>query len=168
VYIVGQSSKRNGNARERTPERASSSGDEITMPRELLLRCFVNSDLRIILVGFLTFLRASVPVLAHHGQAAYDTTKLVTVQGTVLEFQYINPHVQIYIEVKDDKGQVQKWDGEAGNTLALHRHGWSSKTLKPGDGVTLTGFRTKSGTNEIRLKKVVMADGKELDPYPSD
>ena len=132
------------------------------------MRCYVKSEIRIILAGLLTVLCASVPVLAHHGQAAYDTTKLVTVQGNVLEFQYINPHVQIYIEVKDEKGQVQKWDGEAGNTLALHRHGWTSKTLKPGDGVTLTGFRTKSGTNELRLKKVVMADGKELDPYPSD
>lgn len=128
----------------------------------------MKCGLPILLVGLLTLLCASAPALAHHGQAAYDTTKLVTVQGTVLEFQYINPHVQIYIEVKDDKGQAQKWDGEAGNTLALHRHGWTSKTLKPGDAVTMTGFRTKSGTNELRLKKVVIGDGKELDPYPSD
>lgn len=109
----------------------------------------------------------SASAFAHHGSAGYDTTKLTTVKGTVTEVQFINPHVQIYIEVKDDKGHVEKWDGEASNTLALHRHGWNSKTLHVGEVVTFVGNRAKDGSNYLRLKKVILADGKELDPFPS-
>lgn len=109
-----------------------------------------------------------MPVLgfAHHGTAAYDMTKLTTLKATITDFEYINPHVEIYFEVKDDKGQVQKWDAEAGNTLALHRHGWTSKSLKAGDVVTLIGNRAKNGSNVMHLQKVVLADGTELSPFP--
>lgn len=58
-----------------------------------------------------------VPAFAHHGSAGEDTSKIVTVKGTVTDFQYINPHVQIYVDVKDENGKVQNWNGELSNAL---------------------------------------------------
>src|ERR1700680_5078778 len=50
----------------------------------------------------------SAPVMAHHGEANYDTDKLVSVKATVTDFQFINPHAQIYLEAKNDKGEIEK------------------------------------------------------------
>jgi uncharacterized protein DUF6152 len=106
---------------------------------------------------------ASGPVLAHHGETNYDTDKLVTVKATVTNFQFINPHVQIYMDAKNDKGEIEKWICEARSPAMLVRNGgWDKNTLKPGDVITATGFRTKNGTNILRLKKIVLADGTEL------
>ena len=108
-------------------------------------------------------LYVSAPVLAHHGETNYDTDKLVSVKATVTNFQFINPHVQIFLDVKNDKGEIEKWICEARSPAMLVRNGdWDKNTLKPGDVITATGFRSKNGTNILRLKKIVLADGKEL------
>jgi hypothetical protein len=105
----------------------------------------------------------SAQVLAHHGETNYDTDKLVTVKATVTNFQFINPHVQIYMDAKNDKGEVEKWICEARSPAMLVRNGgWDKTTLKTGDVITAIGFRTKNGTNILRLKKIVLADGTEL------
>ena len=105
----------------------------------------------------------SSPILAHHGETNYDTDKLVTVKATVTNFEFINPHVQIYLEAKNDKGEIEKWTCEARSPAMLVRNGgWDKATLKPGDVITATGFRAKNGTNILRLKKIVLADGTEL------
>jgi DNA/RNA endonuclease YhcR with UshA esterase domain len=105
----------------------------------------------------------STPLLAHHGEANYDTEKTVTVKGTVTEFQFVNPHVQISLEVKNDKGEVEKWIGEARSPAMLSRYGgWDRNTIKVGDVITFYGHRTKNGTPFMRLEKIVMPDGKEL------
>jgi hypothetical protein len=104
------------------------------------------------------------PVFAHHGTAAYETTKLTTVKGTATEFKFINPHVEITVEVKDDKGKIEKWIGEANSPNVLSRHGWSKEIIKPGDQITVIGYRAKNGSYTLRLQKVVLSDGQELDP----
>ncbi len=105
----------------------------------------------------------SRPVLAHHGEANYDTEKMVSVKGTVTDFQFVNPHVQISIDVKNDKGEVDKWIGEARSPAMLSRYGgWDRNTIKVGDVITFVGHRTKNGTFFMRLDKIVMPDGKEL------
>src|ERR1700693_5020953 len=105
----------------------------------------------------------STPVPAHHGETNYDTDKLVTVKATVTNFEFINPHVQIFMDAKNDKGEIEKWTCEARSPAMLVRNGgWDKTTLKPGDVITATGFRSKNGTNILRLKKIVLADGKEL------
>ncbi len=105
----------------------------------------------------------SVPLLAHHGEANYDTQKTVSVQGTVTEFEFVNPHVQITLDVKNDKGEIEKWTGEARSPAMLARYGdWNRNTIKVGDVVTFYGHRTKNGTFFMRLEKIVKADGKEL------
>jgi hypothetical protein len=108
-------------------------------------------------------LLVSAPVPAHHGETNYDTDKLVTVKATVTNFQFINPHVQIYMDAKNDKGEIEKWICEARSPAMLVRNGgWDKNTLKTGDVITAIGFRTKNGTNILRLKKIVLADGTEL------
>jgi hypothetical protein len=107
-----------------------------------------------------------VPTFAHHGTAGDDTSKIVTVKGTVTDFQYINPHVQIYVEVKDEQGNVQTWNGEASNSLVLHRAGWNSKIIKVGDQVTLNGYQSKNKGTSLRLTSIVLADGKQLETFP--
>jgi hypothetical protein len=105
----------------------------------------------------------SAPVLAHHGEANYDTEKMVSVKGTVTNFEFVNPHVQISIDSKNDKGEIEKWVGEARSPAMLSRYGgWDRNTLKVGDEITFYGHRTKNGTFFMRLDKIVMADGKEL------
>ena len=105
----------------------------------------------------------SAPLLAHHGEANYDTEKTTAVKGTVTDFEFVNPHVQISMDVKNDKGEIEKWTGEARSPAMLSRYGgWDRNTIKVGDVITLYGHRTKNGTNFLRLEKIVLSDGKEL------
>jgi hypothetical protein len=105
----------------------------------------------------------SAPLLAHHGEANYDTDKTVSVKGTVTDFQFVNPHVQISLDVKNDKGEIEKWVGEARSPAMLARYGgWDRNTIKIGDVITFFGHRTKNGTPFMRLEKIVTPDGKEL------
>lgn len=111
----------------------------------------------------LAALIVSGPVLAHHGETNYDTDKLVTVKATVTNFEFINPHVQIFLDAKNDKGETEKWICEARSPAMLVRNGdWDKNTLKPGDTITAIGFQSKNGAKVLRLKKIVLADGKEL------
>ena len=104
----------------------------------------------------------SAPLQAHHGETNYDTEKTVSIKGTVSEFQFINPHTLIFLDVKNEKGQMEKWNCEARSPGMLVRvGGWAKDTLKPGDIVTAVGFRAKNGSTVLRLKKIILADGTE-------
>lgn len=110
-----------------------------------------------------TALFASSPILAHHGEANYDTDKLVSVKAKVTSFEFINPHVQIALDATNDKGEVEKWTCEARSPAMLVRNGgWDKNTLKPGDVITAIGFQSKNGAKILRLKKIVLANGTEL------
>jgi hypothetical protein len=105
----------------------------------------------------------SGPILAHHGETNYDTDKLVAVKATVTSFQFINPHVQIFMDATNDKGEVEKWTCEARSPAMLVRNGdWDKNTLKPGDVITAIGLQSKNGAKILRLKKIVLSNGKEL------
>jgi hypothetical protein len=99
---------------------------------------------------------------AHHGTANYETTKTITVKGMVTGFEFVNPHVQIYWEAKDDSGTTQKWQGELTSPNRLTRVGWTKSSIKPGDTITIGGYPTKSGSHEIWIQKIVLASGEEL------
>jgi hypothetical protein len=115
------------------------------------------------LVISLAALFVSAPILAHHGETNYDTDKLVSIKATVTSFQFINPHVQIFLDEKNDKGEIEKWTCEARSPAMLVRNGdWDKNTLKPGDVITAIGFQSKNGAKILRLKKIVLSDGKEL------
>jgi hypothetical protein len=105
----------------------------------------------------------SRPLLAHHGEANYDVTKIVSVKGTVTNFQFINPHVQISLDVRNEKGEIEKWVGEARSPGMLVRlGGWDKNTIKLGDVIVASGHRTKNGTNIMRLLKITLPDGREM------
>jgi hypothetical protein len=106
----------------------------------------------------------SAPMFPHHGTSAYDTTKLTTVKGTVTDFRFNNPHVMISVEAKDDKGKVEIWISEANSPNVLTRHGWDRDIIKKGDQITIIGNRPKNGAKTMRLQKVVLSNGQELDP----
>jgi uncharacterized protein DUF6152 len=99
---------------------------------------------------------------AHHGTANYDTAKTITVKGVVSGFNFINPHVEILWDAKDKAGEAQKWQGELTSPNRLTRLGWSKNSIKPGDEITISGYPTKSGSNEIWIQKVVLGSGDEL------
>jgi len=106
---------------------------------------------------------ASIPTLAHHGEVNYDTGKVVSIKGTVTDFQFINPHVQIFLDVKNDKGEIEKWSCEARSPIMLVRvGGWDKNTLKPGEVITASGFRGRNGSTTMRLKMIILPDGREM------
>jgi hypothetical protein len=100
-------------------------------------------------------------VFAHHGAAAFDTTT-VTVKGTVTELVYVNPHVQVYWETKNEKGEPEKWQGELTSPNKLNRAGWSKQTLKPGDPITVSGNPNKNSPHTIYIRKLIGPDGNPL------
>src|SRR5216683_2294626 len=103
----------------------------------------------------------SRPILAHHGETNYDTDNLVSMKATVTSFQFINPHVQVFLDATNVKGEVQKWTCEARSPAMLVRNGDRDKnTLKAGDVITAIGFQSRNGAKILRLKKIVLADGK--------
>jgi hypothetical protein len=119
----------------------------------------------LILVAAICGAAISPLAIAHHGDAGYDTTKLVTVKGTVTEFHFANPHIEIFIDVKKEDRSVEKWHGELNSpNLVARMVGWNGKTLKPGDEIVLVGYRAKNGLNVLRLEKVSLANGTELFP----
>ena len=120
-------------------------------------------NLALCLTIILVALIVSAPILAHHGETNYDTDKLVSVKATVTDFQFINPHVQIFLDATNDKGELEKWTCEARSPAMLVRNGdWDKNTLKPGDVITAIGFQSKNGAKILRLKKIVLSNGKEL------
>jgi len=111
-------------------------------------------------VGFV--LIVSRPILAHHGTAAYDTSQTVTVKAVMTEFDFTNPHCQLFFEVKNDKGEIEKWQGELTAPNKLSRAGWTKNTLKPGDAVTVAGYRSKNGAHSLWIRSLIGPDGTSL------
>jgi len=116
-------------------------------------------------VGLLLF---SIIVSAHHGSAAYDTSKNISIKGRVTDFQFINPHVLIYIEVQNQDGRVVEWSGEltSPNRLARSSRGatvkWHRESLKLGEMIELGGNPAVNGAPSLRLTKVIDANGAAL------
>jgi hypothetical protein len=103
------------------------------------------------------------PLFAHHGNAAYDTSKpLVLKEATVTKFVWANPHTFIMFDVKDDKGNVLHWVGESGSPASLGLLGWSKSALHPGDLITVYIYPSKNGNAVGRLNKIVLVDGTTL------
>jgi len=105
----------------------------------------------------------AAPLFGHHGGTSlYDTSKELTVDATVSEFQWTNPHVQIGLDAKDNKGKVTHWLLEASSPPVLVNRGWNRKSLQPGDIIKVTFNPSKRGGSVGRLVKLTKADGREL------
>lgn len=110
----------------------------------------------------LGFFLISMPLLAHHGASEYDMTKVVSMQATITDFQFVNPHTLINFTVKGDGGKPVEWVGELPSPNLLMRRGWNRNLLKPGDQVTLIGNPAKNGEKGMQVKRLVFPDGHEL------
>ena len=120
----------------------------------------MKTKLAIALLGLMI---APLAALAHHSFAAeFDASKPVVVQGAVAKVEWANPHIWIYVDMKDANGAVTRWQCEGGSPNTLTRQGWSKNTLKQGDQVTIDGSRAKDGTNTCNARSVKTADGKRL------
>lgn len=111
-------------------------------------------------VGFLSVPR---PGLAHHAAAAFDTEHSVTMKGTVTMFEWSNPHALIYLDVKDAKGNVERWRVEGNSPNMLTRVGWNKEMIKPRDQLTIIGFIARNGRKIVRLDSIILANGQKFD-----
>ena len=93
----------------------------------------------------LAVLAAGLTADAHHGTAGYDMQKVITVKGTVTEFDWTNPHCVIYVDSKGDNGDVQHWVLELGAPQHMIRSGWSKSSIKPGDDIAAETHPAKNG-----------------------
>jgi hypothetical protein len=102
------------------------------------------------------------PVVAHHGSQGYDFTKRISVKGTVSRFVWANPHCQIFLDARDDKGKVINWGVELNNPGNLVRLGWTHVALKEGDVVTLVFNPGKDDKPVGICVDVIFLDGRKL------
>jgi hypothetical protein len=106
---------------------------------------------------------AALPLVAHHSFAAeFDPTKKVTLQGTVTKLDWMNPHIWIYLDTKDDSGAVAHWQCEGAPPNTLTRNGWTRDSLKVGDQATIEGVRSKDGSNTCNARSVKLPSGKSV------
>ena len=118
------------------------------------------------LVVLAAFLLLVPSIGAHHGLARFDTTHIVTMHGTVTDFQWINPHTYIYADLTDDHGKTANWSLECGSLAMLSRFGWSATTVKRGDRVTVEGFLAKDHSAYMSLQRIGLPNGKVLPGAP--
>jgi len=105
---------------------------------------------------------AAVPVAAHHSYAMFDGSKRVSLEGTIREFRWTNPHSWIQIDVRNEQGGTDTWTVECGSPNDMARHGWRSSTLKPGDHATIVINPLRNGDKGGRFISVTLADGTVL------
>jgi hypothetical protein len=101
-------------------------------------------------------------VLAHHSTAMYDMASPVTVTGTVTKFEWTNPHAFVYLDVKNEKGEIEHWEVEMMSLNHLKSYGWMHTTVKPGDMISCTGGRAKSGATAMISSVMKLSDGRTI------
>ena len=115
-----------------------------------------------VLHGIGTVLIAAAPVGAHHSfSAEYDATAMVTLKGVVSKVEWSNPHVHIYVDVKDESGKATTWNMEGNPPTVLIRRGFTRDVVNVGDTITITGFRARDNSTRASRSKVTTTDGTE-------
>ena len=109
---------------------------------------------------------APAALWAHHGMYGYDREHLTTVKGTVTEFDLVNPHTLIHLVIKEKNGEVEAWTAEAAPPNMLRRVGWDKTTIRPGDRITVTGYRAKDGARLLSVRSIVLPNGQQLNQRP--
>ena len=102
------------------------------------------------------------PALAHHSFAMFDAEKTVTLDGTVKEFEWSNPHSWIRVDVADQTGKQLQWALEMNAPAQLTQRGWNPTIIKPGDKITLTMHPLKDGARGGQFVTATLADGRTL------
>jgi Family of unknown function (DUF6152) len=116
----------------------------------------------IVLALFAACLLMTPPMFGHHSTAMYDMANPVTVTGTVTKFDWTNPHAHIYLDVKNDKGEIEHWDVEMMSLNHLKSYGWTHSTVQPGDVISCTGGKAKSGSPAMISSVMKLGDGRTI------
>jgi hypothetical protein len=121
----------------------------------------MKSKLAVFSMGLLA---AALPMLAHHSfSAEFDNTKTIVLHGTVTKVDWLNPHIYVYLDVKDEKtGATVSWQCEGGPPNTLTRNGWTKNDLKKGDLVTINGTLAKDASKTCNTSTVKLADGRTV------
>jgi hypothetical protein len=123
----------------------------------------VKSNAHAVRLAMIVVLLAGVHAAAHHSFAAeFDAEKAVTLKGTVVKWEMMNPHGWITIDVPGPDGRTVQWMVETSNPNGLMRLGWSKRSLKPGDEITVEAYRAKDGSNTANASRVTLADGRKV------
>ena len=99
---------------------------------------------------------------AHHGWTEFDSGQEITLNGSVTDFHFVNPHCVVEFDAKDSKGQMRRWQGEFSSPGPMTRKGWTAASLQPGDTFTATGNPAKSGVPAIHVLRIRLANGQEI------
>jgi Family of unknown function (DUF6152) len=105
----------------------------------------------------------SRPLFAHHSSAAFDMEHPITLKGTVSSLEWGNPHIYIYLDVKDDNGATEQWRVEGNSPNMLVRSGWKKEMIKAGDQLTVYGAPAKNKSAIMRLLSLTLANGQKFD-----
>ena len=100
-------------------------------------------------------LTGAIAAQAHHGRASYSD-ETVTLEATVTEFRFINPHVQVYFDITNEAGEVEHWQGELTAPNRLARAGWTKTTFVPGDRLTITGEAARNDGKSVAIREIIM------------
>src|SRR5687768_12180463 len=120
---------------------------------------------RLLLSGWVLASLAVIPLptMAHHAFAAeFDRDQPIEITGTVSKVEWMNPHARIYVDVKQDNGETVNWNLEMGSPNGLMRRGWRRDSLKPGDVVTITGWRARNNPLVGNIDDVILPDGSKI------
>jgi hypothetical protein len=117
----------------------------------------MRTRLTVAVASLAALLIGAVPARAHHSFAAeYDASKPLKLTGTVTKIEWTNPHCFFYVDVKNQDGKVETWAFELGNPNALLRNGWTPKSVKIGDEVSVEGTRAKDGSLLANARSMVL------------
>jgi hypothetical protein len=116
----------------------------------------------VVLIAALSMLVVSASLRAHHGNAAFDNAKIVTVKAVVSEWVWSNPHCFLKFDIKDDQGNIVHWVAETSNPPDMIARGWTKKSFAAGDEVGVTMIVAKNGVPVGRIRQVVLPNGQTL------
>jgi hypothetical protein len=111
----------------------------------------------------LTFAGGVLQIQAHHSFAAeYDASKAIRITGVISKVEWTNPHSYLYIDAKDEQGNLITWTCEGGAPNALSRRGFRKNSIKLGDTVTIDGYGAKDGSHLMDARRITLSDGRSF------